>query len=85
MWLGVTFYGGETVVSDKHPPARYATIAAAAEHLGVAPKTIRRLIASGRLPAYRISHRLVRVSLKDLDALVQSTRTPWADSATHKS
>ena len=84
MWLGVTFSGGGIVVSDKQVAA-YASISAAAEYLGVAPRTIRRLIAAGRLPAYRVSHKLVRVRLRDLDALLESTRTPWANASGHDS
>ena len=50
------------------------SINAAAERLGVSPKTIRRLISSGRLPASRIGERLIRLSVADVDAVL--TRIP---------
>ena len=47
---------------------RYATQADAAEYLGVTPRTIRQMIADGRLTGYRSGTRLVRVDLNELDA-----------------
>lgn len=48
---------------------RLASIAAAAEQADVHPRTIRRYIAAGRLPAYRVGPRLLKVDLDDLDAV----------------
>lgn len=42
----------------------------AAARAGVSPRTIRRYIAAGRLPGYRVGPRLIRVDVADLDALV---------------
>jgi excisionase family DNA binding protein len=55
------------------PPAsrKYISIGAAAEYLDVTPKTIRRFISEGRLPAYRLGKRMLRVDLADVQAL------PW--------
>ncbi|WP_100522674.1 helix-turn-helix domain-containing protein [Mycobacteroides abscessus] len=41
----------------------------AATSLGVCTKTIRRWIADGRLPAYRVGPRLIKVDLSDVNAL----------------
>lgn len=43
----------------------------AATRAGVSPRTIRRYIAAGHLPAYRLGPRLIRVAVADLDALVR--------------
>jgi excisionase family DNA binding protein len=43
----------------------------AATYLGVSVRTIRRYIADGRLPSYRVGPRLVKVDYADLDALLQ--------------
>ena len=43
----------------------------AAEYLGVSVQSVRRRIAEGRLKAYRVGPRAIRVNLTDLDALKQ--------------
>lgn len=55
------------------PPAqcRYLSVADAAEYIGVSTQTIRRYIESGRLPAYRLGKKLVKVRDTDLDALMR--------------
>ncbi len=60
------------VFADGTPPlpAR-ATIKQAAAWAGVDEKTIRRYIASGRLKAYRVGPRLIRV---DRDSLLKLAR-----------
>jgi excisionase family DNA binding protein len=50
---------------------RYAKLTEAAEYLGVTDRTIRQMIADGRLTGYRCSTRLVRVDLNELDAAMQ--------------
>jgi excisionase family DNA binding protein len=56
----------------RHPPKAnhraYVGIPEAATYLDVTPKTIRRYIAEGRLPAYRLGDRVVRIKVADLDA-----------------
>lgn len=50
--------------------------AEAAEYLGVTDRTIRAYVARGHLPAVRISgSRLVRISLVDLEKLLQPIPT----------
>ena len=45
------------------------TITQAADYLGVCHKTIRRRIADGTLPAYRVAGGPIRVLAKDVEAL----------------
>ncbi|WP_045380137.1 helix-turn-helix domain-containing protein [Mycobacterium kyorinense] len=51
-------------------PKRLESLSAAAEIANVHPRTLRRYIASGRLTAYRVGPRLLKVSLDDLEALL---------------
>jgi excisionase family DNA binding protein len=48
---------------------RAVDIANAAAYLGVSHKTIRRAIASGRLPAFRVAGRAIRIYVEDVEAL----------------
>jgi len=50
---------------------RYGKISEAAEYLGVTDRTIRQMIADGRLTGYRSGTRLVRVDLNEIDAAMQ--------------
>jgi excisionase family DNA binding protein len=50
---------------------RYAKLAEAADYLGVTDRTIRQMIADGRLTGYRSGARLVRVDLNELDAAMK--------------
>lgn len=45
----------------------YGKISEAAEYLGVTDRTIRQMIADGRLTGYRSGTRLVRVDLNEID------------------
>ncbi|WP_367618435.1 excisionase family DNA-binding protein [Luteococcus sp.] len=47
------------------------SVQSAARRLGVCPRTVRRMIADGRLPSYRVGDRLIRVQRADVDALVR--------------
>ena len=47
------------------------TLKAAAAWYGVSERTLRRRIAEGRLPAYRVGPRSIRVSAEDVAALVK--------------
>jgi excisionase family DNA binding protein len=46
---------------------RYVKLAEAAEYLGVTDRTVRQMIADGRLTGYRSGSRLVRVDLNEVD------------------
>lgn len=47
----------------------------AAEYLGVCRRTVRRMIADGKLVGYRVGPRLIRVDQAELDAIVQPIPT----------
>lgn len=49
----------------------YVGIPEAATYLDVATKTVRRMIAEGRLPAYRLGNRVIKVRIDDLDAALK--------------
>lgn len=50
---------------------RYVSQSQAAEYLGVTSRTIRAMIADGRLTGYRSGNRLVRVDLNEIDAAMK--------------
>ncbi|GJO51396.1 hypothetical protein NJB1604_39380 [Mycobacterium marinum] len=50
---------------------RYVKLGEAAEYLDVTPRTIRQMIADGRLTGYRSGTRLVRVDLNEIDAAMR--------------
>jgi excisionase family DNA binding protein len=50
---------------------KYVSILQAAEYLGVTDRTIRKMIADGRLTGYRSGKRLVRVDLNQVDAALK--------------
>lgn len=50
---------------------RYVKIAEAAEYLQVTDRTVRQMIADGRLTGYACGKRLVRVDLNEIDAAMQ--------------
>lgn len=65
---------GPNRATRRHPAKQiqraYVGIVEAAIYLDVAPKTIRKLIADGKLPAYRIGQRVLKVKIADLDAVL---------------
>ena len=58
-------------LQDSKNRRRYAKLSEAAEYLGVTDRTIRQMIADGRLTGYRSGSRLVRVDLNEIDAGMQ--------------
>ncbi|CAM3129791.1 excisionase family DNA binding protein [Williamsia muralis] len=58
-------------------PRRYVSIADAAEYLGVTDRTVRQMIADGRLTGYRNGTRLIRLDLNQVDAAM----TPFGGAA----
>jgi len=57
-------------VKPIHPVVqrRYAKLKEAATYIGVTERTIRQMIADGRICRYRSGSRLVRIDLNELDA-----------------
>ena len=53
----------------------YATVSEAARLLRVSVPTVWRWIDSGRLPAYRVGSRIIRIRRADLESLVRPART----------
>ncbi|MEP7739146.1 helix-turn-helix domain-containing protein [Nocardioides sp. 31GB23] len=51
------------------PVKRLRSIDEAADYLGVNARTIRRYLAEGRLPGYRVGGKLLRVNMADVEAL----------------
>jgi len=60
------------------PSVQRASIAAAANALGVSTRTVRRYIADGRLTGYRMGPRLIRVDMAEVDALLSPIPTVQA-------
>ena len=56
---------------------KYISISEAADYLGVTSRTIRQMIADGRLRGYRSGSRLVRLDLNEIDAAM----TPFGGAA----
>lgn len=51
---------------------KWLSIQEAADELGVHPRTVRRYIRLERLPVSRISNKVVRIRLADLDRLMEA-------------
>jgi excisionase family DNA binding protein len=63
-----------TEAARGRPLSRLRTIAETAELLNVSPRTVRRLIDSGALPAHRFG-RAVRIADEDIAVLLFTNRT----------
>lgn len=55
---------------------RYVKSHEAAAYIGVTPRTIRKMVADGRITAYRNGSRILRVDLNELDAAMTRVRRP---------
>jgi excisionase family DNA binding protein len=55
------------IMAKPRPTAKYLTLGQAAELRNVSQRTLRRRVADGTLPAYRVGPRLIRVLADDLD------------------
>ncbi|WP_254622822.1 helix-turn-helix domain-containing protein [Rhodococcus sp. W8901] len=51
--------------------ARLVTIGDAAAYLGCSTRTVRRYISAGRIEAYRVGNRMIRVDSAELDRLLR--------------
>lgn len=57
------------------------TLKEAAAWYGISERTLRRRIAEGRLPAYRIGPRTIRVTAQDVEALARPIHAGSARTA----
>lgn len=62
-------------------PERLKSLDHAAGYADVSTRTIRRWIADGRLRAYRVGPRLIKVDLADIDRLARPVPTAGAGGA----
>jgi excisionase family DNA binding protein len=53
---------------------RYVSLAEVADYLGVSIKTVRRRVAEGQIPAYRVG-RLLKVDVADVEQLLRRVPT----------
>lgn len=68
-----------STATTRTEPRRYETMQSAAERTGLSVKSIRRRIAEGRLTAYRLGSRVIRVDPDEVDAMFVPT-TKWAEA-----
>ena len=59
-------------------PRRWTGIEGTADYLGVTTRTVRNMIADGRIKAYRSGKRLIRVDLNEIDEV---TMRPFGGDA----
>lgn len=53
----------------------YATVSQAATYLGIGQRTVRRMVSEGKITAYRVGPRLVRVDLDEIDRTLRQIPT----------
>ena len=53
---------------------RYISPADAADQLGIGVREVYRYVSSGKLPASRLSHKVIRIAETDLRAFVEARR-----------
>lgn len=58
-------------------PRRWASINTTADYLGVSDRTIRQMIADGRICGYRNGRKVIRIDLNEVDA----SMTPFGGAA----
>lgn len=66
---------GNRSIHDRDPASRidrrYITIGETADYLCLTERTVRQMIADGRLTAYRSGRRVVRLRIDEVDAAMQ--------------
>lgn len=60
---------------------RWATTFETAEYIGCGERTVRRMIAAGLLPAYRVNARLIRIDLNEADDAIGTRCLPSGSTA----
>jgi excisionase family DNA binding protein len=56
---------------------RWRGIPETADYLGVSDKTVRQMIADGRINAYRAGARLIRIDLNEVDQVTLQPISEW--------
>ncbi len=64
-----------SALAPRLPARRLVTIQAAADHLDISTKTVRRYIAAGLLTAYRVGPRLLKIDVAEVDGLLHPIPT----------
>lgn len=64
-----------------HAGDNYGNLRVVAEYLGLTERSVRRYIAEGELPAYRLGPREIRIKWADVDRLL--TPVPTATTGTN--
>jgi excisionase family DNA binding protein len=64
-------------VSKTKADDKLVSIADAAAYLGVNERTIRNMLTDGRLKAYKLGPRIVRIRLSDIDAALGGWCFAW--------
>lgn len=59
------------MVANATSRRRFVKIAEAADYLQVTDRTVRQMIADGRLTGYRSGSRLIRIDLNEIDAAME--------------
>ncbi len=75
----------ESVVTPSSNVSQYLTRQQAAECISSAEITIDRLIRDGKLPAFKLSKRFVRIKRSDLDKLIENNTVGGTASHSHNS
>lgn len=64
-------------MEETAPARRWLSRGQAADHLGVSPSTVDRLVTAGKLRRYKIQGgNIARYDLADLDAVMQPAESP---------
>ena len=59
-------------MTTKTPETRWLTVNEVARYLSLHPRTVRRMIARGELPAVRVGAVEIRIATQELDAYLRS-------------
>lgn len=57
------------------PWSKYISLKHGAAYLSITEQSLRRYVSAGRIPAYRLGSRTLRVKREDLDALLERVPT----------
>jgi excisionase family DNA binding protein len=64
-----------TLPAAKPKDRELVSLAEAARRYGVNERTVRRMVASGQITGYRLGSRLIRVDIREINALITTVPT----------